>query len=157
VIQFYCLSVFLNIIGGYALCPGLSLDRGTPFDGMRSFLQDRTTRIVLGILAAVTGGFKLIIVVRGDIPVIGDFIPALAGLVVGTVLFLDQDTFEPEKTPSPAAPEGASVGGASDVPRRGAGVRRKLSAYLVERKAAIGFLGIGAGIAHFLFPMVVFL
>ncbi len=145
-IQFYCLSVLLDIVGGYALCHDAFALRGTSFDGVRAFLRDRTTRIVIGILAAVTGAFKLLAVVHGDIPVIGDLFPAVAGLAVGASLLLDSGA-------GSAKAETPAEGEAPAAPR----ARGRLELLLLERKGIVGVVGIVAGIVHFLFPMVVFL
>lgn len=88
-IQFYFLSVLLNVLGGYALLVQGGEDKGTKFDGVRNFLKDMTVRLVLGILAVTVGFFKLLTVMRGDIPIVGDFLPALAGLAAGFSLLLE--------------------------------------------------------------------
>lgn len=88
-IQFYFLSVLLNVLGGYALIVQGGEDKGTKFDGVRAFLRDMTVRLVLGILAVTVGFFKLLTVMRGDIPIVGDFLPALAGLASGFALLLE--------------------------------------------------------------------
>ena len=141
-IQFYLVSVILNIVGGYSLCPDASATRGSSFDGVRAFLRERTTRVVVGILAAVTGAFKLLNAVRGDIPVVGDFLPAAAGMAVGVTLLIEVYGGRPSLKPSsePAARADGRV------------VR-----FLMRNKGAVGIAGIIAGVVHFLFPMVMFL
>ncbi len=88
-IQFYFLSVVLNLVGGYALLIHDTPEKGTKFDGVRGFLQDMTVRLVLGVLAVIVGFFKLLTVMRGDIPIVGDFLPAIAGLASGFSLLLE--------------------------------------------------------------------
>jgi hypothetical protein len=44
---------------------------------------------VLGILSAVTGLFKLLSAVEGNVPVVGDLLPAMTGLGVGAVLLYE--------------------------------------------------------------------
>jgi hypothetical protein len=154
-IQFYFFSVLLNVLGGYALYSEGTPPRGSAFDGLRAFLRDPTARLVLGILAAVTGAFKLLAVVRGDIPVVGDFLPALAGMAVGTTLILDSSGRAPAGSGS-AAPTGSATGdeGRGDpVPRRRGGAEL----FLLANREAIGIAGMIAGLVHFLFPMVIFL
>jgi hypothetical protein len=140
-IQFYLVSVILNIVGGYSLCPDASARRGTSFDGVREFLCERTTRVVLGILTSVTGAFKLLTAMRGDIPVIGDFLPATAGMTVGVTILIDVYGGRPSPT------QGSST------PRAGGSAER----FLLRNKGVVGIAGIIAGIVHFLFPMVMFL
>ena len=105
-LQFYFLSVLLNALTGFVL---LFVDRDDPdavIEGtMPAVLQDETFRLVLGILTCITGFFKLLSAVRGDIPVIGDLIPAFAGLIGGFTLLYDfykqrstdeEDTLQPD-------------------------------------------------------------
>ena len=87
--QFYFLSIVMNFLAGYAIILTNAPDKGTAFDGIRHYLNDVTVRLVIGILTATIGLLKLIIVMRGDIPVIGDLLPASAGIVSGTKLFLE--------------------------------------------------------------------
>jgi uncharacterized membrane-anchored protein len=99
-------------------------------------VYDETFRLVLGILTAVSGFFKLLTAIRGDIPVIGDLFPALAGLIGGfTVLYeyykvrsaIDEDTL-----PS---------------------VVQKV----IAGKRYVGIVCLVAAAFHFLFPTVLFL
>jgi hypothetical protein len=142
-IQFYLISVILNIVGGYTLCPDAAASRGSSFDGVRSFLRERSPRLVLGILSAVTGAFKLLTVMRGDVPVVGDFLPATVGIAVGATLLIDIYGGRPSMK------EGAE----GSAPK----IDGKLERFLMMNKGAIGIAGIIAGVVHFLFPMVMFL
>lgn len=176
-IQFYLVSVILNIVGGYSLCPDASATRGSSFDGVRAFLRERTTRVVVGILAAVTGAFKLLNAVRGDIPVVGDFLPAMAGLAVGSTLLLERF-----RDPEFAAPSGRHPGTGPEAAVESEGAARQAAAsgaepaaaapqgkpearkglgkverFLLDHKTAVGLAGIIAAGVHFLFPMVLFL
>jgi hypothetical protein len=152
VIQFYLLSVLLDVFGGCALVIDLPKAHGPAIEGLRSFFKDKTVRLVLGILAAVTGALKLVATLRGDIPIVGDFLPAVAGIAVGITLLLELYQAIP-------AGRGHSQGDetgdspARTLPRGAATVERLLT----EHKGAIGIAGIIAGMAHFLFPMVLFL
>ena len=103
---------------------------------MPAIMQDETFRLVLGILTCITGFFKLLSAVRGDIPVIGDLIPAFAGLIGGFTLLYDfykqRSTVDEDSLPP--------------VVKKIIGARK--------------YVGIGcllAAILHFLFPTVLFL
>jgi hypothetical protein len=89
-LQFYFLSVLLNAITGMIL---LFTDKDDPdFVSpirMPAMSYDETFRLVVGILAAITGFFKLLTAIQGDVPVIGDLIPALAGLAGGFTLIYE--------------------------------------------------------------------
>ncbi|MDR2178367.1 MAG: hypothetical protein LBP20_10070 [Treponema sp.] len=89
-IQFYFLSILLNAMAGFILFTnngGEGAD--TTESEIRFSLRNETIRLVLGILGAVTGLLKLLSPVQGDIPVVGDLVPAVAGLVTGFILLFD--------------------------------------------------------------------
>jgi len=136
-LQFYFLSILLNLITGFIL---LFADK----DDMESFqgikmpviAYDETFRLIVGILCGITGFFKLLTAVRGDVPVIGDLVPALAGLAGGfTLLYefyrtrssIEEDTLPP------------------------------FVQKIVSSKRYVGIACIIAAILHFLFPTVLFL
>ncbi|MDR2483814.1 MAG: hypothetical protein LBD55_00270 [Treponema sp.] len=131
-IQFYFLSVLCNALAGYML---ISTDEKSGIGAMEAHLKispgDDTFRLVLGIVAIITGFFKLLSVIQGDIPVVGDLIPAVFGFASGSILVfayyrktstIDSDT------------------------------HTLLELFLAYHKKRIGFLAIGAAILHFLFP-----
>jgi hypothetical protein len=134
--QFYFLSIVMNLLAGLAIIITNAQDKGTPFDGIRHFFSDMTVRLVVGILAATIGLLKLIIVMRGDIPVIGDIIPAFAGIAGGTKLFLE------------FYQKNASV--TTDT-------LDKLNTFFEKYGKTLGFTAVVAAILHFLIPQVVLL
>lgn len=136
-LQFYFLSVLLNAITGAVL---LFADR----DDLDSLVEskvpaiahDETFRLILGILTGVTGFFKLLTAVRGDVPVIGDLIPALAGLAGGFTLLYE--FYKSRSTADDA----------------------NLPAFfqkIVVSKKYVGTACLLAAALHFLFPTVLFL
>lgn len=145
-IQFYFLSVLLNLVGGFALVIDSAPKKGQQIEGLKIFLRDPSVSLVLGILSAVVGAFKLLTVMRGDIPVVGDFLPAVAGLGVGLTLLLERYR----------DPERAMEGEASLAKPARAGVS-KMELFLLDHRTAVGLAGMIAGLVHFLFPMVLFL
>ncbi len=103
-LQFYFLSILLNTITGLVL---LFADRDE-IDTLSqvkvpAIARDETFRLVLGILTGVTGFFKLLTAVRGDVPVIGDLVPAFAGLAGGFTLLYEfyktRSTIEEDNLP----------------------------------------------------------
>lgn len=79
--QVYFLSVLLNAYAGLILILGGNKEN-TPF-------SNRQVRLVAGILAVVTGVLKLFIVVQPDIVIIGDLLPAAAGIAGGANILTD--------------------------------------------------------------------
>jgi hypothetical protein len=95
--QLWFLSVLLNVFSGLVLVfstrSGIEADADDE-SAAPAFFQHPTFRFVLGILAALIGIIKLFVPIpRGDalsgIPVIGDLLPALAGIVGGGALLVD--------------------------------------------------------------------
>ena len=158
-LQFYFLSVLLNLLAGLIIIyvvkenseasPYLP-DSDDPFaenpsepsksSGFKSlaspFLADKTFQLVIGILSALTGLMKLLSPIQYDVPVVGDLVPALAGLVSGFVLLLDwyQERSDVE-LPLPEVIQNVYTGG-----RKYLGIFCLISALL-----------------HFIFPNVLFL
>jgi uncharacterized membrane-anchored protein len=83
-LQFYFLSVSLNLLAGYLL---FFWEEGVSSEGNSNFsLQGDTFILIVGILSVVTGLAKLFTPIGGALPIIGDLIPAATGLVCGFVL-----------------------------------------------------------------------
>jgi hypothetical protein len=133
-IQFYFLSVFLNALAGYALAGG---DEQGELGIKGGFsLSDETVRLVLGILCMATGLLKLLSPAEGGLPILGDFIPALAGILSGFILVL-------EYYRSHATVE--------------SGEADRVYAGFSRNKKLLGFIAIISAVLHFLFPGVLLL
>lgn len=135
-IQFYLLSVLLNIVAGYALYSYESEPRGSLFDGIRVFLKDQTVRLIMGILTFTVGFFKLLTVMRGDVPVVGDLLPSVAGMAVGVTLLLE--FYRSTANVSTDAID-------------------KLDKIFIANKRLVGIVAMVSGLVHFLFANVLFL
>jgi hypothetical protein len=135
-IQFYFLSILLNGVTGYVLGIEQEGDEGSLDTGFKFSFRNATFRLVLGILAVLTGLLKLLSVTSGDIPVIGDLVPALTGFVVGFIL-----VFEYYNSRSELSTEKAD----------------KLALFLKRNRKWIGFIAIASAALHFLFPSVLLL
>ena len=85
-LQFYFLSVFLNIMAGFIL---FFEDDNCPIEFKGDFtMKGGAVKLIVGILVAFTGLVKLFSPLQGNVPVIGDLIPAVVGLLCGfTLLF----------------------------------------------------------------------
>lgn len=138
-IQFYFLSVLLNILGGYALAAKKNEPASAILRGTQLIISDKGLRLALAVLSLAVGLLKLLFALRGDIPIIGDFLPAIAGMVVGAALLLELS----DKADLPFMKEGT--------------LGARIEKILVSYRVPIGYAGIIAGVAHFLFPMVLFL
>jgi hypothetical protein len=132
-IQFYFLSVFLNALAGYVL---ISEDLSDMEINTGFSLTNETFRLVLGILAMVTGLLKLLSAIDGDLRILGDLLPAAAGLVSGFIL-----VFEYYRSHSTLDGDESS----------------KIDSLLVRNKKIIGFVALISAALHFLFPKVLLL
>lgn len=136
-LQFYFLSILLNAITGFVLF--FSDTAGTESSSeckLPSFVYDETFRLILGVLVSVTGFFKLLTAVRGDIPVIGDLFPALVGLAGGFTLL-----YEFYKTRSTIEDD----------------TIHPFLQKIVNSKRYVGVACFVAAAFHFLFPTILFL
>jgi len=134
-LQFYFLSVLLNALAGYILFTGD--EKGVlEFKGNLS-LKDETVKFVIGILTAVTGLLKLLSPVKGDVPVVGDLVPAIMGFLCGFSLIFEyyrnRSTVETTER------------------------AERIDRILVSNKKIIGIAGIVAAILHFIFADVMLL
>jgi hypothetical protein len=150
-LQFYFLSVLLNVASGLILVYGLDFNKpntekdetggaDTPanssFMGSNTFFDDSTFRLVLGIMTGFVGVMKLLSVVQNDMPVVGDLLPALAGMAGSFCLLLEYYRVRTGTSRTlPQIFERIFVGG----------------------RKYIGIFCIIAGLLHFIFPKVLFL
>lgn len=136
-VQFYLLSVILNAVTGFVILFADRDDADRTVSGkIPEVLFDETFRLVLGILTGVVGFFKFLTVVRGDVPVVGDLLPAAAGLVGSFILLYE---FYQSR---------GDVGG------------EPLSPFIRTMVTSRKYIGIACLIVaalHFLFPVVLFL
>jgi hypothetical protein len=135
-IQFYFLSIFFNAVTGYILITEDEGEEKSISDHFQFSIDNDTLRMILGILSIVTGLLKLLSSVQGDVPVIGDFIPAITGFAAGFILIfefyrkhslVDSDKYE------------------------------NIDGFLLKNKKWIGFVVLAAAILHFLFPQALLL
>jgi len=134
-LQFYFLSIALNALAGYILITG-NEDGALGFKSGLS-LKGESFKLVVGILAVITGLLKLLSVVEGDVPVVGDLFPALAGFLSGFILI-----FEYYRNRSSLEVSGHT---------------EKVDRLLVANKKVIGIAALIAAAMHFLFPKVLLL
>jgi len=132
-VQFYALSIFVNLIAGLVLSMTPGEKKQTVFSKIMGALEDKGVKFSLGIAALIVGLFKLLTPITGDVPVVGDLLPALTGMILGGVLLLD---FFNER--SEIAPEFPG----------------KWDVVLLKNKKYIGIAGILVAILHFLMPNV---
>lgn len=132
-VQVYFLLIVVNILGGLALASAFLGEKlGTE---KLAFLQLPAFRKILGVISAIAGLIGLLSVLPGDLPIIGNLLPALSAILVGVGLFL-----ETQEVPE-SAPEWSV----------------KLQAFLETNGSLVGMAAIALGLLHFIFPAAVLL
>jgi hypothetical protein len=135
-IQFYFLSILLNGLSGYTLIQNVDDDPVEPDTGFRFSIRNETFRLILGVATIITGLLKILSSTRGDVPVVGDLVPALAGFLAGFILVFEyyrsRSTLEPEHTD-------------------------KIEQVLIHNKKWVGYFALAAAALHFFLPSVLFL
>ena len=135
-IQIYFLSIILNVIAGYTLIA--DNDKNTPDSRAVFAVKDEKFRLIIGILAMAVGVLKILSAMDGDLRIIGDLLPAAAGIVSGFVMLYEY--YRRQSTLVRDEYEKESV-----------------NQILVKNKKIIGFASILIAGLHFLFPKVLFL
>ena len=162
-LQFYFLSVLLNVVTGLVLVYATDFSAGNTVADRKNddfddipletaddtgdnekvkafvsgmFLDDMTFRLVLAVLTGLAGFMKLLSTIQEDIPVVGDLIPAIAGLAGCACLLLEY--FKVKSSLEIKIP----------------GV---IEDFFVSGRKYIGVFCIIAGLLHFIFPRVLFL
>ena len=123
--QLYFLSVFCNLFAGLFLV--------LPRDKEDSFFAETNGvyRLVIAILTFLTGLLKFFFVVQPDIIILGDFIPAVAGLIAGACLLIEYYN----------AHSSASLK-----------MNEFFERLFIQWKKYIGYFSLAVCLIHFLFP-----
>lgn len=137
-LQFYLLSILLNCVAGFILISNKtpqaeneSLETKTP-----DLFKDKTFKLVIGIMCCFSALVKLLTSFPGAVPILGDLIPSVAGLLGGVSLLIE---YYITQSPSEAK------------------LNPKLETIFIANKKYIGILCILSALLHFLFPKVILL
>jgi hypothetical protein len=137
-IQFYLLSIVLNGIIGFLLICGDVIEGNSTANGFKTFLSSWGLRLFLGILATITGIMKLLSPVLNGMPILGDLLPALAGLAAGFILifgFYRENSAKNDKE----------------------GTLDRIGDTFLQYKKAAGVVLLVIAVLHFLFPTALLL
>ena len=133
-LQFYFLSILANILAGLTLTSDYFAEKFKAFLPFRDLFANKNVKTTIGIAAFVVGFLKLLIPV--DTVVVGDLLPALAGLAMGAGLILgilkERGTVAAETVDN---------------------LERTVMTYRVP----LGIAGLVIGALHFLLPRALFL
>jgi len=138
-VQFYLLSIVINGLIGFLLIFGDVIENDSTATGFKSFLSSRGFRLVLGILAAITGILKFLSPIMNKMPILGDFLPAVGGLTAGFILIFG---FYRENSTESGANEGTLD---------------RIGDTLLHYRKAVGIALLVISALHFLLPTALFL
>ncbi|MDR0551898.1 MAG: hypothetical protein LBG72_07760 [Spirochaetaceae bacterium] len=132
-LQVYFLSVICPAVSGFLLYK--DADDTLNFEPAFGFAgKENSLRFVFGIVCAVTGVLTLLSPVEGDIPLIGDIVPAASSLA-GGLIFLEEHFHQKDESAA----------------------RSFFFEILQSKKRAIGIISMIAAAVHFLLPKALFL
>ncbi len=134
--QIYLISVVVNLLAGVTLAHEFLEPRIRLSAVFNSDLFE-TPRFWfgLGAVSFITGFLKLISA-QADMPVIGDLLPAVAGLVMGITLLVQFYRHRTESLPNAV---------------------ETLDKVFVANRTAVGIVGAVIALVHLVFPRVLFL
>jgi hypothetical protein len=136
-LQFYFLSIFANILAGLTLTSDYLADKYKAYLPFKELFSKKNVKTTIGIFAFVVGFLKLLIrSTPSDVPVVGDFLPAVAGLAMGAGLVLgiikERGTVSAEKVDN-------------------------LEKAVTNYRVPLGIAGLAISALHFLVPGALFL
>jgi hypothetical protein len=139
-VQLYFLSIILNALIGFLLIFGNATEGNSTANGFKLFLLSGGFRLVLGILAAITGILKLLspMFIGTKIPIFEDVLPAMAGIAAGFVLIFGFYRENSAKNDN-------------------AGNLDRIGDMFLHYKKVVGIFLLAAAALHFLFPTALFL
>ena len=142
-LQLYFMSIVLSGIIGFLFIFGDTGEDDSIEKSMKFSFSGGGFRLLLGILSALTGLVKFFLPVKGEsavtgIPILGDLVPALAGLAAGFVLLFG--FYKDHASVSDKESDIGRIGGA-----------------FLQYKKVSGFVLVAVALLHFLFPGALFL
>jgi hypothetical protein len=141
--QFYLLSVVTTVVAGLALSSDYLNTKSEFFGGFRFLQKSRSIQIAAGLVTAAAGVLKFIFSSPGeDVIVVGDLLPAAAGIVLGVILIGEAFRQYPKE-----GQEQQTVGKSLE----------KVTGRIATYRIPVGIAGAVIGLVHFLFPRILFL
>lgn len=150
--QFYFLSIVTNLLAGLTLAGDYLATRFPGLQLLLPGLNRRTARLTIGGITAAVGILKLLVYANPlQIVVVGDLLPALAGIVLGGSLVVTALRPTEEEAAEPDAAEGSDPVVPADGPVE------KTAHLALGYRVPVGLAGIAVALLHFLFPGAVLL
>ena len=160
-VHIYLLSVLSTIAAGATLAADYLVERVPALEPLRRFAASSRAKGTLGAIALVVGFVKLFWRAPGEVIIVGDFLPAIAGMLMGAMLMVDR--YRERRLPTDASEhvavegepgQGDDAGESSDA---GATGIARIDDALRPYRTPLGLSGIVVGVVHFLLASVLFL
>jgi hypothetical protein len=135
--QLYFLSIIVNLIVGIVLARSVVAGKFPPVGNfLQTVNETGLFRLVGGIAAVAVGILKLLLVTEGDVLILGDLVPALAGIIVGAILLFEYSRQKPLSFPS---------------------WLMRVADFLIAGQTVWGIIAVAAAVLHFFFNRALFL
>ena len=157
----YLLSVLSTIAAGATLAADYLVDKMPVLEPLRRFAASSRAKGMLGATALAIGVVKLFWRVPGEVIIVGDFLPAISGMLLGAMLMIDRyrerqllgDSVEPATVGSETVEDDATP----KLSDSGVTGIAEIGDALKPYRTPLGLAGIAAGVIHFLLANVIFL
>ena len=87
--QLYLLTVLTNILAGLALAGVFLSERFERFGEYTDFMSNSWYRVILGAISLLVAVINFFPAYEGDIAILGELLPSLAGLATGILLLAE--------------------------------------------------------------------
>jgi len=174
-VHIYLLSVLTTIAAGATLAADYLVDRVPVLEPLRRFAASSRAKGTLGAIVLVIGFVKLFWRAPGEVIIVGDFLPAITGLLLGAMLMIDR--FQERRLSGGGVEQGGVEQGgveqggsvdqvvgdeqdqadAAESSDSGATGIARIDETLRPYRTPLGLAGIGVGVIHFLLASVLFL
>ena len=165
----YLLSVLSTIAAGATLAADYLVERIPVLEPLRRFAASSRAKGTLGAIALVIGFVKLFWRAPGEVIIVGDFLPSIAGMLLGAMLMIDR--YQERRLPGGGVEQvagdepgdgdatGSSDSGSSDSGSSDSGATgiARIDETLKPYRTPLGLGGIAVGVIHFLLASVLFL
>ena len=141
--QFYLLSVVSTIVAGLVLSSDYLKTKSDFFGSFRFLQKNKSIQVITGLVTAAIGVLKLIFRSPGeDVAVVGDLLPAAAGIILGVILIGEAFRQFPKQ---------------GEVQEKVEKSVEKITKRIAPYRIPVGIAGAVIGLVHFLFPQILFL
>lgn len=157
----YLLSVLSTIAAGATLAADYLVDRVAVLEPLRRFAASSRAKGTLGAIALVVGFVKFFWRAPDEMIIFGDFLPAIAGVLMGAMLMVDR--YRERRLPGDGAGLDDRVGfdrvekAGDEAGDSGATGIARIDDALRPYRTPLGLAGMAVGVIHFLLASVLFL